>query len=49
MLFKFQRMTNTPSTGADSEILKREGALCRPPWLAGEKKFKVSDGLKRPK
>ena len=26
--------------GADPEILKRGGALCRPAWLAGEKKFR---------
>ena len=26
-------------TGAESEILKRGGALCRPAWLAGEKKI----------
>ena len=25
--------------GADPEILERGGALCRPPWLAGKKKF----------
>ena len=24
------------SSGADPEILKRGGALCRPPWLADE-------------
>ena len=36
-------------SGADLEILKRRGALCWPPWLADEEKFKVSDGLKRPK
>ena len=26
--------------GADPEILKRGGALCQPPWLAGEEKFR---------
>ena len=25
------------NSGADAEILKREGALCRLPWLVGEK------------
>ena len=25
------------NSGADAEILKRGGALCRLPWLAGEK------------
>ena len=25
---------------ADPEILKREGALCRPPWLADEENFR---------
>ena len=28
------------STGADPEIFKKGGALWRPPWLAGEKKFR---------
>ena len=27
-------------TGADPEILKRGGALCRPPWLADEDNFR---------
>ena len=27
-------------TAADPKILKRVGALCRPSWLAGEKKFR---------
>ena len=27
-------------SGADAEILKRGGALCRPPWLASKKKFR---------
>ena len=26
-------------SGADLEILKKGGALCRPPWLADEKKL----------
>ena len=26
-------------SGADPEILKRRGALCRPPWLADEENF----------
>ena len=26
--------------GADPEILKRGGALCWPPWLAGEKNYR---------
>ena len=27
-------------TGADPEILKKGGALCRPPWLADEENFR---------
>ena len=28
------------STGVDPEIFKKGSALCRPPWLTGEKKFR---------
>ena len=28
------------SPGADPEIFKRGGALCRPLWLAGEENFR---------
>ena len=28
------------NTGADQEILKMGGALCRPPWLAGDENYK---------
>ena len=30
----------TGTTGADAEILKRSGALCRPPQLADEENFR---------
>ena len=30
----------TTLTEADPEILKRGGALCRPPWLADEENFR---------
>ena len=28
------------TSGAEPGFLKRGGALCRPPWLAGEKNFR---------
>ena len=32
--------STTSMAGADPEILKRGGALCRSPWLANEENFR---------
>ena len=33
-------LTSSPCSGADPEILKRDGALCWPPWLADKENFR---------
>ena len=38
-LFKCSK-ENTSGSGADPEILKRGGTLCRLPWLADEENFR---------
>ena len=37
---KHETLCNESNAGADPEILKRGGALCRPPWLADEESFR---------
>ena len=36
----YNNMMKDYCAGADPEILKREGALCRSPWLAGKENFR---------